>query len=74
MKKYGIIVEDENGNRLKNVRVELTDFTISMDMSDIFDSGMTDEYGLVYLNPMENMKKRKVRVDKINDMFKEDAD
>jgi len=70
MKRYGILVEDKDGNRLTDVKVELTDFTEYMDMSPIFDSGVTDHIGFIALDPVENMKKRKERMDMISDMRK----
>jgi len=70
MKRYGIIVEDENGNRLKNIKVEISDFDESFEGEHpIFDSGVTDHIGLVYLDPKENMIKRKERNKRISRLF-----
>ena len=51
-KRYGIIVMDKKtGERISGVEVELTDFSIHRDDSPIYDSDVTNEFGLVYLDP-----------------------
>ena len=58
MKRYGIIVEDvKTGKRISGVKVELTDFQTHNDGFPIYDSGITDEIGLIYLNPPKEVKK-----------------
>ena len=52
MKRYGVIVMNEKtGERISGVKVELTDFGTHKDNSPIYDSGVTDEVGLLYLDP-----------------------
>lgn len=69
-KRFGIIVQDKDGNRLQNVKVELTDFSTSgHELGVFFDSGITDKFGLVWLNPEENMKERWSWSKKAMEMF-----
>jgi len=52
LKRYGVIVMDKKtGERISGVKVELTDFGTHKDNSPIYDSGVTDEFGLLYLDP-----------------------
>jgi len=57
MKRYGIIVMDEKtGERISGVKVELTDFGTHKDNSPIYDSGVTDRFGLIYLDPPKKIR------------------
>ncbi len=57
MKRYGIIVMDKNtGKRISGVKVELTDFKTATETGVIFDSGVTDKFGLVYVDPEERRR------------------
>lgn len=70
-KRFGIIVQDKDGNRVEGMKVELTDFSTSgHELGVFFDSGITDKFGLAYLNPEENMIERHTRMQRIEDMFK----
>ncbi len=44
-------MNEKTGERISGVKVELTDFGTHKDNSPIYDSGVTDEFGLLYLDP-----------------------
>ncbi len=70
MKRYGILVEDKDGNRLTDIKIEITDFEMGFEGEfPIFDSGITDHIGFVALDPKKNMIKRKERNKRISELF-----
>ena len=61
MKRYGVIVMDKNtGKRISGVKVELTDFAMHKDGSPVYESGITDNYGLVWLDLTNNLRRKQI--------------
>ncbi len=50
-------MDEKTGERISGVKVELTDFSIHRDNSPIYDSDVTNEFGLVYLNPPKKTRR-----------------
>lgn len=52
-------MDKNTGKRISGVKVELTDFAIHKDDLPIYESGITDDYGLVWFGNLTNNLRRK---------------